>query len=94
MGPVGPNDKENQVMMYKKYWYRYITSLKRIGIHLKLPDPDPYQNEKQDPDPFKKGLDPQHWPLLTFKKLTALTVNNLYSPTIRCPLNVNGLFHK
>ncbi len=28
----------------------------------------------------------------TFKKLTALTVNDLDNPTIRCPLNVNGLF--
>jgi hypothetical protein len=26
VGPVGPTDKENQVQMYKKYWFRYITS--------------------------------------------------------------------
>jgi hypothetical protein len=29
VGPVGPNDKENQVKIYKKYCLRYITSLKR-----------------------------------------------------------------
>ncbi len=33
-----------------------------------------------------------HYQLL--KKLTALTVNDLHSPTICCPLNVNGLLHK
>jgi hypothetical protein len=29
VGPVRPTDKENQVKMYKKYCFRYITSLKR-----------------------------------------------------------------
>jgi hypothetical protein len=33
-------------------------------------------------------------PLTIFKKLTALTVNDLHSPTIRCLLNVNGLLDK
>ncbi len=33
-------------------------------------------------------------PLQTFKKLTALTVNDLHTPAIRCPLNVNGLLNK
>jgi hypothetical protein len=33
-------------------------------------------------------------PLLTFKKLTVLTVNNLLSPIICWLLNVNGLLHK
>jgi hypothetical protein len=28
MGPVGPTEKENQVEMYKKYRFTYITSLK------------------------------------------------------------------
>jgi hypothetical protein len=28
LGPVGPTDKENQVKMYKKYCFRYITFLK------------------------------------------------------------------
>jgi hypothetical protein len=28
LGPVGPNDKENQVKRYKKYYFRYIASLK------------------------------------------------------------------
>ncbi len=32
--------------------------------------------------------------LPTFKKLTVLTVIDLNSPTIRCPLNVNRLLHK
>jgi hypothetical protein len=27
--PGGPSDKENQVKMYKKYHFRYITSLKQ-----------------------------------------------------------------
>jgi hypothetical protein len=29
VGPVGPTDKENQIKMYIKYCFRYITSLKR-----------------------------------------------------------------
>ncbi len=29
VGPVGPTDKENQAKIYKKYCFRYITSLKR-----------------------------------------------------------------
>ncbi len=32
--------------------------------------------------------------LPTFQKLTALTVSDLHNTTIRCPLNVNRLFHK
>ncbi len=45
VGPVGPNDKENEVKMYKKYCFKYITSLKQS-------DPDPYQIGKQDPNPY------------------------------------------
>jgi hypothetical protein len=45
----------------------------RIRIRIKQSDPDPYQIEKQDPDlylyrsekqdqdPYQKGLDPQNW---------------------------------
>jgi hypothetical protein len=33
-------------------------------------------------------------PLPTFGKLTALSFNDLQSPTISCLLNVNGLLHK
>jgi hypothetical protein len=29
VGPVGPTDKENQVKMYKKYCFWYISSMKR-----------------------------------------------------------------
>ncbi len=29
-----------------------------------------------------------------FKKLMALAVNDLHSPTICCPIKVNGLLHK
>jgi hypothetical protein len=29
LGPGGPTDKENQVKMYKKYFFRDITPLKR-----------------------------------------------------------------
>ncbi len=32
--------------------------------------------------------------LPTFEKLTVLIINDLHSPTIHCPLNVNGLLHK
>jgi hypothetical protein len=32
----------------------------RIRNRTKWSDPDPYQIEKQDPDPYHKGLDPQH----------------------------------
>jgi hypothetical protein len=32
--------------------------------------------------------------LQTFWKLMAFSVNDLHSPTICCPLNVNGLLHK
>ncbi len=32
LGPGGPTDKENLVKMYKKYCFRYISSLKRIRI--------------------------------------------------------------
>ncbi len=32
LGPVGPTDKENQVKMYKKDCFRYITSLKWKGF--------------------------------------------------------------
>jgi hypothetical protein len=31
VGPDGPTDKENQVNLYKKYCFRYVTSLKRQG---------------------------------------------------------------
>ncbi len=65
LGSVEPTDKENQVKMYQKYCFRYITgtSLKllSIGIRIKQPDPDPYQSEKQDPDPHQKGLGPRHY---------------------------------
>jgi hypothetical protein len=33
-------------------------------------------------------------PSSTFEKLTVLSVNDLHSPTIRCPLNINGLLDK
>ncbi len=46
-GPVGHTDKENQVKMYKMYCFRYSTLSLRNGK-----DPDPYLNEKQDPDPY------------------------------------------
>jgi hypothetical protein len=36
----------------------------------------------------------KRYPLPTFKKLTALTVHDIHSPTIPCPLNVNELLHK
>ncbi len=29
LGPGGPTDRENQIKMYKKYCFMYITSLKR-----------------------------------------------------------------
>ncbi len=65
MGHVGPTDKENQVKIYKKS-----TVLGTLPLwNGKDPDPDPYQtvgsrsvsNWKQDPDPYQKGLDRQHW---------------------------------
>jgi hypothetical protein len=63
LGPVGPTDKENQVKLFKKYCFRYIILFEmagiRIWIRIKQSDPNPYQIEKQDPDPYK-GLDPQH----------------------------------
>ncbi len=31
-----------------------------IRIRIKQLDPDPYQSDKQDPDPEQKGLDPRH----------------------------------
>jgi hypothetical protein len=63
--PVGPTDKENQVKMYKsRYCFRYISSLQRQGIRIRIeesdPDPcqiekkDPYQSKKQDPDRIKR----------------------------------------
>jgi hypothetical protein len=36
----------------------------------------------------------KRYSLPTFKNLTALTDNDLHSPTIRCPLNFNVLLHK
>ncbi len=56
LGSVRPTDKENQVKMYKKYYFRYITSLKWKGpdtYQIEKQDPDPYQIEKQDPDPYQ-----------------------------------------
>ncbi len=58
MGPVGPTDKENQVKMYKKYGFRYVTLFETVRVRSELQDPDPYQSEKPDPD--LKGLGPQH----------------------------------
>jgi hypothetical protein len=43
--------------MYKKYFFKFITSLKRKRIRIQIPirikksDPDMYQIEKQDPNP-------------------------------------------
>ncbi len=53
----------------EKVLFRYITSLKRVRIRIRIKksDTDPYQSEKQDPyqsekqDPDQNGLDPQHW---------------------------------
>ncbi len=42
----GPTDKENQVKMYKS------TVLGTLPPWTGK-DPDPYQSEKQDPDPYK-----------------------------------------
>jgi hypothetical protein len=53
LGPVGPTDKENPVKMYKSI------VLGTLPLCIDK-DPDPYQSEKQDPDPYKKGLDLQH----------------------------------
>jgi hypothetical protein len=39
------------------YWIHSVG----IRIRFKQPDPDWYQNEKQDPDPYQNSLDPQHW---------------------------------
>ncbi len=39
-------------------------------------------------------LTPLNINLATSLKLTELTGNNLHSPTICCPLNVNRLLHK
>jgi hypothetical protein len=38
LGPVGPTDKENEVKMYKKYYFIDITSLETVRalIHIKL----------------------------------------------------------
>jgi hypothetical protein len=71
---VGPIDKENQVKMYKKYCFRYISSLKqqgsgsvsnsqiRIRIRLKsmIRIRIKVKSEKQDPDLYQKSRDPQH----------------------------------
>ncbi len=69
-GPVGPTAEGNQVKMYKKCCFRFITSLKRQGsgsvsnsqirIKLKSSIRIGILSEKQDPDPYQKGLDPQH----------------------------------
>jgi hypothetical protein len=58
LGLVGPPDKENLVKMYTKYCF---IEMVRIRIRIKQSDLDPYQIEKQDPAPYQKGLDPQHW---------------------------------
>jgi hypothetical protein len=42
----------------------------------------------------KKFLTPLNVNRYRFFKLQALTVNDLHSPAVRCPLNVNGLLHK
>jgi hypothetical protein len=53
--------------MYKKYCFRYITSLSKDPdpYHIEMQDLDPYQSEKQDPDlyQYQKGLDPQLFPV-------------------------------
>ncbi len=57
MGPFGPTDKENQVKMYKKYHFRYITPLKQwIRFRIEQSDPDPYQIENHDPDPYQSKI--------------------------------------
>jgi hypothetical protein len=60
-GPVGPTDKENQLKMYKKYHFRVHYLFKTVRIQIRTKQSDPYQIEKQEPDPYQKGLDPQHW---------------------------------
>ncbi len=53
-------------------------------------DPDPYQREKQDPDPCENGLDPQHWlfasikdgPKIHFKNFLQFEIN--LQPTKFC----------
>jgi hypothetical protein len=56
------SDNENQVKMYKKYCFGYITSLKQSDLYQsEKQDPDLNQSEKQDPDPYQNGLDPQLW---------------------------------
>ncbi len=57
-------DKETQVKMYKKYCFNYITSLKvkngKDPCQIEKQDPDLYHSEKQDLDPYQKGLNPEH----------------------------------
>ncbi len=58
LGPAKPTDKENQVNMYEKYllFEVHLPFWKiRIQIHIKQSNPDPYEIDKQDPDP-----DPYH----------------------------------
>jgi hypothetical protein len=33
----------------------------RIRFRIRIKQSDPYQSEKQDPDPYQNRLDPQHW---------------------------------
>jgi hypothetical protein len=59
LGPPGYTDKENQFKMYKKYCFRDPFPMKQMyPYQIEIPDPDPYQSEKHDPD--QNGLDPQH----------------------------------
>jgi hypothetical protein len=52
VGPVGPNDKENQVKMYKKYCFLVHYLFETVRIRIRIKHLDPYQSEKQDPDPY------------------------------------------
>jgi hypothetical protein len=71
LGPGGPTEKENHVSLV-----HYLFETIRIHICITNPDPDLnqseksdldlYQSEKQVPDPFQNGLDPQHC-FLTWK---------------------------
>jgi hypothetical protein len=46
-------------------------------------------------DIIKNGFNAvKRYLFLIFKKLTVLTINDLHSLTIHCPLNVNELRHK
>ncbi len=92
VGPVGPTEKENQVKMYKKYCsrYHYLFETARIRIRIKQSDPDPFQSEKQDPDPYKKGLDPQHCLELLLTNTILLTHNTNDEQSCASPINSTG----